>query len=163
VRTKDGIKAYHNACRHRGVQFAKGHGNCKSQGFICPFHGWRWTLDGENTYVHEPKLFSEENLKKAELNLVPCRVETWGGCAFINFDDDAVPLLECIGPLANRFNVRNVEKLKVEWWVSTVLPTNWKLAMEAFMEGYHVMRTHPQLHKASTPATHKYAGDGNTS
>ena len=46
VRTKKGVKAYHNACRHRGVQLAKGHGNCKAQGFICPFHGWRFNMDG---------------------------------------------------------------------------------------------------------------------
>ena len=39
VRAKDGVKAFHNACRHRGVQFAEGHGNCRTQGFICPFHG----------------------------------------------------------------------------------------------------------------------------
>jgi phenylpropionate dioxygenase-like ring-hydroxylating dioxygenase large terminal subunit len=41
--------------------------------------------------------------------------------------------------------------------VSTELPTNWKLAMEAFMEGYHVMRTHPQLHELSLPGTDRYA------
>uniref|UniRef100_UPI0035CB2E9B aromatic ring-hydroxylating oxygenase subunit alpha n=1 Tax=uncultured Sphingomonas sp. TaxID=158754 RepID=UPI0035CB2E9B len=41
VRTKNGIKAFHNACRHRGVQLATGSGNCKTKGFICPFHGWR--------------------------------------------------------------------------------------------------------------------------
>src|ERR1700722_14146487 len=33
IRTKEGVKAYHNACRHRGVQLAVGHGNCKTSGF----------------------------------------------------------------------------------------------------------------------------------
>ena len=37
-------------------------------------------------------------LEEADLTLKPCRVELWGGCAFINFDDDAPPLRECIGP-----------------------------------------------------------------
>jgi nitrite reductase/ring-hydroxylating ferredoxin subunit len=146
VRTKSGVKAFHNACRHRGVQFVRGHGNCEVQGFVCPFHGWRWNIDGENTFVFCRQMFSEENLQAAELNLVPCRVELWGGSAFINFDDSAPPLRECLGPVADKLDDRNVEKLRMEWWYATVLPTNWKLAMEAFMEGYHTMRTHPQLY-----------------
>ncbi len=159
VNTKNGIKAFHNACRHRGVQLASGHGNCKTQGFICPFHGWRWNAEGENTFVYGRQIFSEENLEQAELNLVPCRVELWGGCAFINHDDDAEPLLDCIKPAADALDPRNVDKLKVEWWVSAVLPTNWKLAMEAFMEGYHVMRTHPQLYSTPVAGNTRYGTD----
>lgn len=145
VRTKSGVKAFHNACRHRGVQLATGSGNCKTKGFICPFHGWRWNMEGVNTFVYGKKVFSEEVLDQAEIDLVPCRVELWGGCAFINFDNEAPALLECLGPVADRLTGRHVEELKMEWWYGTVLPTNWKLAMEAFMEGYHTMRTHPQL------------------
>ena len=162
VRTRSGIKAFHNACRHRGVQLATGSGNCKSKGFICPFHGWRWNMDGENTFVFGKKVFSEESLDKAELALVPCRVELWGGSAFINFDDEAPSLLDCLGPVAERLSARNVEDLKMEWWYATVLPTNWKLAMEAFMEGYHTMRTHPQLHALSTPETNMYGPDASS-
>ena len=157
VRTKSGVKAFHNACRHRGVQLASGHGSCEVQGFTCPFHGWRWNIDGQNTFVLGKHLFSDENLAAAEINLKPCRVEFWGGCAFINHDDDAAPLLECIGPSAARLDPHNVDKLKVEWWYSAIVPTNWKLAMEAFMEGYHVMRTHPQLHVTMLPGTDTYA------
>jgi len=34
--------------------------------------------------------FTEEVLDQAELNLAPCRVGLWAGCAFINFDDKAL-------------------------------------------------------------------------
>jgi phenylpropionate dioxygenase-like ring-hydroxylating dioxygenase large terminal subunit len=46
-------------------------------------------------------------------------------------------------------NARHADQLKMDWWYATVLPTNWKLAMEAFQEGYHTMKTHPQLHQLS--------------
>ncbi len=149
VRAKDGVKAYHNACRHRGVPLAEGHGNCKGQGFICPFHGWRWNMEGENTFVYGRHMFSEEQLDKRDLALRTCRVETWGGCAFINFDNEAPSLRDSIGPVADRIEAHGMGKLRSEWWYATVLPANWKLAMEAFMEGYHVMRTHPQLQQAA--------------
>jgi len=149
VRTKQGVKAFHNACRHRGVLLANGHGNCRAQGFICPFHGWRFDMDGENTFVYGKHLFSERQLEKTDLALKPCRVELWGGCAFINFDDGAPSFRECIGPVADRLEAHGMSKLRSEWWYASILPANWKIAMEAFMEGYHVMRTHPQLHKAT--------------
>lgn len=151
VRTKDGVKAFHNACRHRGVPFVGegGHGNCKTPGFICPFHGWRWDIEGKNTFVYGRHMFSEDQLDPADLALRNCRVETWGGCAFINFDDDAPSFRETIGPVADRLAAHGVSNMRAEWWYQTVLPANWKVAMEAFMEGYHVMRTHPQLQQAA--------------
>jgi nitrite reductase/ring-hydroxylating ferredoxin subunit len=146
VRTRQGVKAFHNACRHRGVPLASGgHGNCQTQGFICPFHGWRWNMDGENTFVLGKHLFSERQLDKADLALRACRIELWGGCAFINFDSEAPSLRESLGPVADRLEAHGMSELRAEWWYATVLPANWKTAMEAFMEGYHVMRTHPQL------------------
>ncbi len=157
VNTNDGVKAFHNACRHRGVPIAGGmgtdcgklaHGNCSKTGFVCPFHGWRWNMDGENTFVYGQQLFSEKQLDPDDINLVPCRVETWGGCAFINFDDEAASLLDCLGPVAENLDAHGMSKLRAEWWYGTVLPANWKIAMEAFQEGYHVMQTHPQLQKA---------------
>ncbi len=146
VRTKTGVKAFHNACRHRGVQLIEGPGNCAKTGFICPFHGWRWNADGKNTFVFGKQIFDEAVLDHAEIDLPAIRVDFWAGCAFINFDDDAPGLIETLGPVVDTLDARNVDRLKMDWWYGTVLPTNWKLAMEAFMEGYHVMRTHPQLH-----------------
>jgi len=138
------VKAYHNACRHRGVQLAQDRGHCPT-GFTCPFHGWQWSLDGVCKMVYTPQVFSRENLNKSDLRLRECRLETWGGCAFINLDDNAPPLRDSIEPFATMFDVWHAETLRVEWWLSARLPVNWKLAMEAFMEGYHVMATHPQL------------------
>jgi phenylpropionate dioxygenase-like ring-hydroxylating dioxygenase large terminal subunit len=111
VRTKDGVKAYHNACRHRGVPLAGGsvdgtsgnsRGNCAKSGFICPFHGWRWNLEGENTFVYGRHLFSEDQLDPQDLRLRECRAEVAIGCVFINHDDNALSYRESLGPVIER-------------------------------------------------------------
>jgi phenylpropionate dioxygenase-like ring-hydroxylating dioxygenase large terminal subunit len=149
VHTRSGIKAFHNACRHRGVRLGKGHGNCGKQGFICPFHGWRWSIEGQNTFVYGRHMFAPEQLDANDLALPEVRTEIWGGCVFINFDNEAPGYRESIGALTDRFDAHNVADLRAEWWYGTVLPANWKVAMEAFMEGYHTMKTHPQLQRAA--------------
>ena len=156
VHTKSGIKAFKNACRHRGVRLASGPGQCGSTGFVCPFHGWRWNAEGESTFVFGREVFSDELLEHAEIDLAPVRVDTWAGCAFINFDEDAPSLRDCLGPVAERMDARHAEKLKMDWWYGTVLPTNWKLANEAFQEGYHTMQTHPQVHLLGFGSTDSY-------
>lgn len=160
VRTADGVKAFHNACRHRGVPIAGtggldkecgkvSFGNCEKTGFICPFHGWRWNTSGENTLVYGSHLFAERQLNPDDLKLRPCRVEEFGGCAWINHDDDAPSVRASLGPVAERLEAHNLHRMRAEWCYGTVLPANWKIAMEAFMEGYHVMTTHPQLQNAA--------------
>jgi nitrite reductase/ring-hydroxylating ferredoxin subunit len=145
LRTDDmGVQAFQNACRHRGVEVVKGRGRCEN-GFVCPFHGWCYGVDGANTFVPRAKTFAEHNLAAGDIDLVPVRCETWGGCAWINLDDDAPPLRQCIEPAATILDAWKVESLRTEWWYAARLPVNWKLAQEAFVEQYHVVETHPQL------------------
>lgn len=145
VRTDDlGVTAFQNACRHRGVKVADARGTCES-GFTCPFHGWCYSPDGKNTFVSKRSSFSEHNLRPEDLDLRPVRCETWGGCAWINLDDDAPPLRSCVEPFATVMDAWKLEALHPEWWVKVRLPVNWKLAEEAFMEQYHVIESHPQL------------------
>lgn len=145
VRTDDmGVTAFHNTCRHRGVRLLDGRGSC-GDGIVCPFHGWCYAADGRNTAVTQPRAFSDRNLEKLELDLSPVRCEAWGGCVWINLDDTAPPLRDCIEPFASVFDAWKVESLRAEWWYACRLPANWKLAEEAFLEQYHVLETHPQL------------------
>jgi phenylpropionate dioxygenase-like ring-hydroxylating dioxygenase large terminal subunit len=95
--------------------------------------------------VTQSRSFAEHNLDPTDINLVPVRCETWGGCAWINLDDTAPPLRQCIEPFATVFDAWKLESMRADWWYACRLPVNWKLAMEAFMEQYHVLETHPQL------------------
>ncbi len=138
------VRAFQNACRHRGVRVVEGRGTCES-GFTCPFHGWCYGLDGRNTFVSRPGTFTEDNLQPGEIDLVPVKCEVWGGCAWINFDVNAPALRECIEPFATVMDAWKLGSMRAEWWYAFRLPVNWKLAEEAFMEQYHVLETHPQL------------------
>jgi phenylpropionate dioxygenase-like ring-hydroxylating dioxygenase large terminal subunit len=138
------VRAFHNACRHRGVQLVDGPGTCESA-FTCPFHGWCYAQDGANTRIPMRKSFSAHNLEAGDVDLTPVRCEQWGACAWINFDDDAPPLRTCIEPAATILDAWKVESLRTEWWYACRLPVNWKLAQQAFQEMYHVVVTHPQL------------------
>jgi phenylpropionate dioxygenase-like ring-hydroxylating dioxygenase large terminal subunit len=138
------IKAFHNACRHRGVRLVEGHGTSTS-GFTCPFHGWCYGSDGANTFISRASTFSERNLEPTEVGLQEVRCEVWGGCAWINLDPKAPDLRVSIEPFATYMDAWQLENMRPEWWYSFTLPVNWKLAQEAFMEQYHVLETHPQL------------------
>jgi phenylpropionate dioxygenase-like ring-hydroxylating dioxygenase large terminal subunit len=122
LRTADQeIRAFQNACRHRGVKVVEGCGQLKT-GFTCPFHGWCYGLDGKNTFVSKARSFSEHNLRAGDIDLTPVRCEVWGGCAWINLDDDAPPLRECIEPFATILDAWKAESMRTEWWHAFRLP-----------------------------------------
>jgi Rieske 2Fe-2S family protein len=147
---KDSIRAYHNACRHRGTRLARGRGRVGS--FICPFHGWRWNLDGSIRLVLDREEFVPRS--DDDLGLVQVRAEQWGGFVFINMDPNAPPLLEYLDPIPQHFAPFQFENMRARWWKSTILPCNWKTALDGFLEAYHVAGTHPQLFRMDKTNTH---------
>jgi nitrite reductase/ring-hydroxylating ferredoxin subunit len=143
VRNADGvIRAFHNACVHRGTALADGCGSVGTDGFRCPYHGWRYALDGRVTEVVDAPDF--ERLPP-DLRAAPVRAERFGGFVFVNLDADAEPLLDFLDPLPSLLGAYRLEDMRFRSYRSTVLPANWKAVIDAFNEGYHVQGLHPQI------------------
>ncbi len=140
VRTADGLRAYYNACLHRGRRLRDHDGRCDE--FKCPFHGFTWRLTGELARV--PAKWDFPQVHAEEWQLPEAKVDTWGGFVFINPDPDAGPLLESLGEVPRHFERWNLADRYVSVHVSKVVRANWKVVQEAFCESYHVNSTHPQ-------------------
>ncbi len=79
------------------------------------------------------------------LSLHEIKVDTWAGFVFVNFDPACEPLARHLAPVPEYTDCYEFEKMRYRWYKSVRLPCNWKVALEAFSEGYHVFGTHPQL------------------
>ena len=155
LRTDSGeIKAYRNACMHRGTKLKPSFtaGFCTS--LRCPYHGWEYALDG--TLKSFPCEWDFPHVNPAEMSLSDVRAELWGGFVFVNLDPDAVPLLEYLAPLPEHIDSRVFEQRYVAQHIQKELNCNWKIASEAFLEAYHVMETHSQLMRTNGDANTQY-------
>ncbi len=149
------IRAYYNACLHRGTKLrASGTEGCANE-FRCPFHGWSWNIDGSCKNVVCDWDFP--HIEKEKMCLPEAKVETLGGFVFINMDKDTLSLAEYIGPEAmSQITKWKLEDRYIVAHVTKVIPANWKLTMEAFMEAYHVLETHPQVAPSNGDANSQY-------
>jgi len=152
VRTApDKIRAYHNVCAHRGrrlVDTPAGarHACGKKQMFICSYHGWRFDLDGEN--IHIPYKEDWKGCLTAEnTRLTEVRLDTWGGWIWINLDPNSESLRDYLDPIPEMLDPFQLQNMRVRWRKWGVFDCNWKVAMEAFNETYHVATTHPEFNK----------------
>jgi nitrite reductase/ring-hydroxylating ferredoxin subunit len=143
VRTESGsLRAFHNSCLHRGTRLAEDCGRFTDAAIICPYHAWRYALDGRLVEVVDAHEFPD---LPDDLALADVRVETWGGFVFVNLDADAEPLLDYLDPLPTLLAPYQLDRLRFRAYLTTVLPANWKVVVDAFNEGYHVQGTHPQI------------------
>lgn len=137
------IRAFYNVCQHRGTKLRWHQGVGHAREVRCPFHGWTWNLDGSLKGI--PCAWDFPHVKPEDYGLAAIRVGLWGGFVFINMDPEAPSLLDYIHPLEEHFANWDLSQRHVHLHVQKELPANWKAAAEAFMEGYHIMETHPQL------------------
>lgn len=143
------VKAYHNFCPHRGTALADGGcGHFEKNQIMCPFHGWTWDLEGNNTRIFEQQEFRDGQLQNRDVPLKPVHAEVFAGFVFVNFAKDPQPFDEFIQPVREMLENLAVGDMHHYWWKSVTVPSNWKIAQEAFFEAFHVPTTHPQLDDA---------------
>ena len=135
------IKAYHNACLHRGRRLRDFDGNAEE--LRCSFHGFCWHLDGR--FKSMPTPWDMPHVDCDHFNLPEVKVATWGGFVFINMDPEAAPLEQTLGVVPEHFAPWELEQRCMIANVSKVMRCNWKVAQEGFLESWHVGATHPQL------------------
>lgn len=146
------IRAFYNVCQHRGTRLvSEDYGRART--FTCPYHAWSFKNTGELAHVHAEETFRSEVLCR-NLDLETVRVASWKGWIFISMDKDAEPLDTYLGARfrasLEAFEYRNflrVYDVRQTWNV------NWKTAVEAFIEGYHVTSVH---HQTLTPVMDDY-------
>jgi phenylpropionate dioxygenase-like ring-hydroxylating dioxygenase large terminal subunit len=136
------IRAFHNTCLHRGTRLAAGNGRFPEECIRCRYHAWRYDLDGTLVEVVDQDEFDP---MPADAGLRAVRIERWGGFVWVCLDPSAPPLAEYLEPLTTLLAPYHLDRLRLRTYLSTVLPANWKVAVDAFNEGYHVQGTHPQL------------------
>jgi phenylpropionate dioxygenase-like ring-hydroxylating dioxygenase large terminal subunit len=151
------IKAYYNACLHRGRKLREFPGRVRE--LRCPFHGFAWQLDG--TLKQVPCAWDFPQIDPAEWHLPEVNVATWGGFVFINPDPDAPPFDDFVGTLGDHFARWPLEERYKEAHVGKIIRCNWKVCQEAFMEAFHVVATHPQLLPGIGDANSQYDVFGN--
>ena len=145
------LKAYYNVCPHRGRQLVNTPDdvNCvrgMKQNFVCGFHGWTFNLEGKNTHVLDREDWKGA-LTAERTCLSELKVDTWGGWIYVNMDPECEPLVDFLGDAGRILQPFEFEKMRYKWRQWVVYPSNWKTAIEAFMEPYHVAGTHTQLLK----------------
>ena len=134
------LRAFYNTCRHRGAPVVRNEsGNTKL--LRCQYHSWSYGLDGTLKGVPDERDFP--CLDKKKRGLIEAACDTWGGWVFVNLDADAEPLHQYLAPLMPELDCVGMEKLRTVHVQDYAIECNWKVAMDAFLEVYHINTIHP--------------------
>lgn len=129
--------AFANVCLHRGVEIATGCGNTNK--FSCPYHAWLYDTDGK--LVRAP-LMEQSEADLGDRSLPKIRVEVWRGWVFVNFDQKAKSLEECMRPYAHAFRNFHGGEVRTAKILEFEVACNWKFIVENLMDIYHVGMIH---------------------
>jgi len=143
TRNREGeLHAMFNVCRHRGTRLVEEAGFCKvRKGFHCRYHGWTYDTEGNLINVPNEEMFP--SLQKSEIKLVSLPVtERFGFVWVVATPSAEYDFRAFLDPLEPDLAPLSLESHVVFRRASSTAHTNWKIVMEAFLDGYHVRHLH---------------------
>jgi phenylpropionate dioxygenase-like ring-hydroxylating dioxygenase large terminal subunit len=134
------VNAFYNTCSHRGAPVVTEEKGRRAR-LTCKYHGWTYDDEGALVAIRDPEDFRDLDFSCRSLNKIRC--ERYGSLIFVNFDPEAPTLLEWLGPIADEWKEFQFDKVRLVDHFVWDLNSNWKIAMEANTEVYHVKSIHP--------------------
>ena len=150
--TAGAVHVFHNYCRHRGLKILTEAVRGRSR-FTCPYHAWTYALDGR--LVRAPH-FDGPGRHSAEPvdGLARVRSAVWHRLVFVNLSGDAQDFADYIAPLERRWARYDLRTLRRAESRACDLEANWKLAVENFIDYYHLPYVHKGLNRYSPMEDH---------
>jgi phenylpropionate dioxygenase-like ring-hydroxylating dioxygenase large terminal subunit len=146
TRAADGeLRAFFNACRHRGTKIVTGSCNAQ-QKLVCPYHGWSYDLAGRLRGVPHRSEFSGVDLETK--NLVELPVWERFGLVFVQLTpaERAPPadIDAALGPFARDLVSFGFDSHVLFAPSVRTRNVNWKLVLDGSWETYHFRTTHEE-------------------
>ena len=132
------IKAFRNACRHRGTQLLRGSGSARQ--IVCPYHSWVYTCDGQ--LLRAPGMDCALDFDTGDYGLTSVTLSAWAGFLFIRYSDSGPTLMEWLGNMPDFFKDYVPANLRCVRRISFDVRANWKFLMENALETYHTGTVH---------------------
>jgi len=140
----EGLKAFHNTCRHRGsILCTEESGNFPRKRVVCPYHSWTYDLSGQ--LVATPRRMETPDFDMSKFPLYPVATRTWGGFVFVCLAKNP-PRFET----PTRYARYGFENLRLGKRIVADVQANWKLLAENFSECFHCPPVHPELCRVVT-------------
>ena len=151
---RDDLRAFYNVCKHRAHELVVGSGTTRN--LVCPYHAWTYDLDG--SLRNAPRGGREPGFDPSGFSLLPVAVGTWGPFVFVNPDPDAAPLEDTLGDVASIVaeSGLRLDELRFHSHHEWPVESNWKVALENFLECYHCPTAHPGFSKVIDVAPDAY-------
>jgi salicylate 5-hydroxylase large subunit len=142
------IHVFENVCAHRGMRFCRERHGSGKKDFVCPYHQWSYSLQGDLQGVPFRRGVKQDgkinggmpkDFNPADHHLTKLKVATRGGVVFASFDHEVESLEDYLGPTILQYFDRlfNGRKLKILGYNRQRIPGNWKLMQENIKDPYH--------------------------
>lgn len=157
LRGKSGtLRVLSSVCRHRGMPVVSGEG--RTEVLTCPYHLWRYGLDG--ALLSAPAMQGSEVFNPKDCRLPELRSEAWGGWLWVNANGGAKPLADTLSDLSARLEPLEPERMVTIGVIELESPWNWKVMVENFLESYHHIGSHAGTLQLTHPGLGTFEGDG---
>jgi len=161
VRGEDSeIRVFHNFCRHRGMRLVADQTR-GARNILCPYHAWCYGLDGKLIRIPHRHGFGTAGLEPGDpAGLERVRSVIWNGIVFANLSGTAPAFADFIAPLEKMWARFDFSLLVPGDSTTFELEGNWKLAIENFIDIYHVPFVHPALNEYIDITAHQFIQEG---